>query len=116
MWVYLLLDDVCSDMSRFHGVRDITTLDCPTFFALARRLPAYQGAVLHGLELLRAEVAEVRDEELLEQMYDAPYIRTEDEEEVLEGRVLTADELERLGPPAPEIGQFAAIFEVAKCT
>jgi hypothetical protein len=103
-------------MSRFHGIRDITELDGPTFFALARRLPKYEGAVLDALKRLQEEVKDLQDADLMGQMYTEPRKVKPEEEEVLEGHVLTAEELERLGPPAPEIGQYAAIFEVVKCT
>ena len=39
------LDDVCSDLSVFHGVRDASRLDAVTFHKLVYRLAAYQGAV-----------------------------------------------------------------------
>jgi hypothetical protein len=45
VWVLGHLDDVCSDLSVFHGVRDASRLDAVVFFKLAYRLPAYQGAV-----------------------------------------------------------------------
>lgn len=45
MWVLQLLDDIESDMSAFHRVDDITTLDGPRFFKLAWRLSAYQGVI-----------------------------------------------------------------------
>ena len=39
------LDDVCSDLSVFHGVKDASRLDAVTFHKLTYRLTAYQGAV-----------------------------------------------------------------------
>lgn len=39
------IDDIASDFSVFHGIRDITTLDGPAFFRLAFRLTAYQGVM-----------------------------------------------------------------------
>jgi hypothetical protein len=39
------LDDIASDMSVFHRVDDVMTLDGPTFFRLAWRLPAYTGVM-----------------------------------------------------------------------
>lgn len=39
------IDDIASDMSVFHRVDDISTLDGPTFFRLAWRLPAYTGVM-----------------------------------------------------------------------
>lgn len=44
-WVVHCLDDIASDMSVFHRVDDITTLDGPTLMRLAWRLPAYEGAM-----------------------------------------------------------------------
>jgi hypothetical protein len=118
MWIYILLDDVCSDMSRFHGIRDITELDGPTFFALARRLPAYGGAVSIAAERMREDLKLLQDQELMDNMYDTPHktAAAAAKDEYVEGRVLSAEELEALGPPAPEIGQFVGLFEVARCT
>lgn len=39
------LDDIASDMSAFHRIDDVTTMDGPTFFRLAWRLPAYTGVM-----------------------------------------------------------------------
>jgi hypothetical protein len=39
------LDDIASDFSAIHGIRDITTLSGPAFFRLAFRLSAYQGVM-----------------------------------------------------------------------
>jgi hypothetical protein len=39
------LDDIASDMSVFHRIDDAMTLDGPTFFKLAWRLPAYTGVM-----------------------------------------------------------------------
>lgn len=39
------VDDIASDMSVFHRIDDVTTLDGPTFFRLAWRLPAYTGVM-----------------------------------------------------------------------
>jgi hypothetical protein len=89
------LDDVCSDMSVFHGVRDITTLDGPTFFKLAFRLPAYQGAVLVTLKGVASELQE------------------EAEEKKGPG-TMTLEELQAAIPPAPSIGQMVPAFEVVK--
>jgi hypothetical protein len=39
------LDDIASDLSVFHGIRDAGEMESSVFFMLARRLGAYQGAV-----------------------------------------------------------------------
>jgi hypothetical protein len=44
-WIIHCLDDIASDMSVFHRVDDITTLDGPTLCRLAWRLARYEGAV-----------------------------------------------------------------------
>jgi hypothetical protein len=52
MWVLDYLDDIESDMSAIHRVDYGSMLDLPSpqFFAMARRLPAYQGAMAARLE------------------------------------------------------------------
>lgn len=45
MFLRAHLDDVCSDMSVFHRIDDITELDAVTFWKLAWRLPSYQGSM-----------------------------------------------------------------------
>lgn len=44
------LDEIESDLSRFHRVADPMTLDSPRFFRLARLLPVYGGALALALE------------------------------------------------------------------
>ncbi len=39
------LDDIESDMSAFHRIDDIWTMEAGKFFRYAYRLPAYQGAM-----------------------------------------------------------------------
>lgn len=39
------LDDIASDMSVFHRIDDVSSLDGPTFFRLAWRLTAYTGVM-----------------------------------------------------------------------
>jgi hypothetical protein len=59
MWVLDCLDDVCSDLSRFHHVADASELEGAVFFRLAMRLPSYGGAVAARLarEVRRQEAA-----------------------------------------------------------
>jgi hypothetical protein len=45
MWTLDCLPDICSDLSAFHRIDDATELEGPVFFALAQRLPFYDGAV-----------------------------------------------------------------------
>ena len=54
-WVLTHLDDVCSDLSVFHGVRDASRLDAVTFHKLTYRLAAYQGAVAARAAAQQAE-------------------------------------------------------------
>ena len=49
MWVTEYLTDICIDLSRFHQVQDITQMDAAAFFAVAMRLPYYDGAVTRAL-------------------------------------------------------------------
>jgi hypothetical protein len=118
-------------MSRYHGVRDILSLDSPSFFALASMLPAYEGAVLHALRRHKDE-PEVDPEELRAQLYtvptevpipaptpiaeDVPAVETIQPPMIQEGHTLSAEELVAAGPPAPELGQYVGLFEVVKCT
>ena len=39
------LDDLASDFSAIHGIRDMLALPGPVFFSLAYRLSAYQGVM-----------------------------------------------------------------------
>lgn len=45
MWVLAYIDEVCSDFSVYHRIDDVDRLDAPTFFRLAKLLPAYNGAL-----------------------------------------------------------------------
>lgn len=45
MWVLDHLDDLESDLSRFHRVDDLHALDGPRFFRLAARVFAYGGVM-----------------------------------------------------------------------
>lgn len=45
MWVTEHLDDLASDFSAIHGVRDCSRLSGPAFFRGATRLPAYRGVM-----------------------------------------------------------------------
>ncbi len=93
MFVTEYLDDICSDMSVFHGVRDITReMDGPTFFKLAWRLDAYNGAAL---------AAALRDAE-------------ETKQEEQEKGVMTLEELQAFGPAMPQVGQEVGLFSIAR--
>jgi hypothetical protein len=121
MWVYYVLDDVCSDMSVYHRISDIRLLDAPTFFSLARRLPAYNGAVCIALKNLQEYVQSERNQALKDQRYldpasGKPAPKHEVSKPTEEARAMTADELQQAGPPAPEIGQYVGLFDVVKCT
>jgi hypothetical protein len=102
-------------MSVFHHIDDILELPGYVFWRLASRLPAYQGAVTMGIERLREEVREYQEEHVRDRLYtepvDAPQYRTPVSDEPL-----TADQLESIGPPAPELGEQVGLFEVTKCT
>lgn len=39
------MDDLVSDFSAIHGIRDIRTLTGPAFFRMAFRLAAYEGVI-----------------------------------------------------------------------
>jgi hypothetical protein len=92
-------------------------LSGPVFFKLAWRLDSYQGAVLAAAES-EAALEELSSNGQRRLPIDAPMeypdVEVEEEEEVLEGRVLTAEELERQYPAAPTIGQDVGLFEVTK--
>jgi hypothetical protein len=45
LWVLDCVPDICSDLSAFHRIDDASELEGPVFFALAQRLPFYDGAV-----------------------------------------------------------------------
>jgi hypothetical protein len=111
-------------MSALHQIRDITELDGPTFFRLAYRLPAYEGAArvdLEGwLEELTAEpIIEKSDSEIRAELYENYQERPEEEDDVVQPnseRVLTLEELVAAGPAKPEISQNVPIFEVVRST
>jgi hypothetical protein len=127
MWIAECLDSVCSDMHVFHDVADIGELDGPTFFRMAYRLPAYEGA--SRLDLA-GWLEEIETEELLAEQHKYPprYIdevslETMREKEgrvvgtsVHEDRAATLAELAAAGPPAPILGQNAPIFEMPTVT
>jgi hypothetical protein len=117
MWIWLYRDEVVSDMSRFHGVTDILALDGPTFFALATRLPAYEGACLVALRLAKEQPQEeLNGAELRELLYETPVEETQPPEEIApEEHVMTAAELVAAGPAAPELGQLVGLFEITPC-
>jgi hypothetical protein len=121
MWIWVYRDEVASDLSRFHGIKDMLTLKGPVLFALARALPAYDGACLGVLHAAIEEAKKEPDmsrEELYESLYtsstvpQAPIALPEQEGE----HIMTAEELATFGPPAPEIGEEVGLFEVVKCT
>jgi hypothetical protein len=58
MWVLDALDDVCSDLSAFHGIADAGELEGAVFFRLAQLLVCYDGAVRARLA---REVRRMRD-------------------------------------------------------
>ena len=118
------LDSVCSDMSVFHNVSDIRELSGPTFFKLAYRLPAYEGASRRDLEgwLEDAQIAEVEAEE---RKYPPRYVNDVDlasmrekegrVSEISDGeRAATLEELVAAGPAVPAIGQDVPIFTVIR--
>jgi hypothetical protein len=121
MWIWVYRDEVASDLSRFHGIRDMLTVPGPILFALARSLPAYDGACLGVLRAAMEEEKkepEMTREELYESLYDTTTIpRAAIKQEEQEGEhVMTAEELAVFGPPAPEIGEDVGLFSVVKCT
>ena len=112
-------------MSVFHGIRDIEELDGPTFFRLAYRLPAYQGACRVDVEALleaewvQEEVGEQDDrtpEEIRADLYPDQVLKLGEEEQVSEpmSRGATLEDLEKAGPPAPILSELAPIFEVMR--
>ena len=58
MWLPAYLADVESDLSAFHGVRDIGELGGPEFFALAWRTPHYRGVMRDRVLALQREQEE----------------------------------------------------------
>jgi hypothetical protein len=49
------LDDIASDLSAFHRIDDPGEMEAAVFFALAYRLPAYQGAMAAAVARQRQE-------------------------------------------------------------
>lgn len=119
-------------MHIFHRIKDITTLDGPTFFTLAYRLPAYEGAarleLAHWVERIESSTEEIRPfteedraalypgkaaEEIREEQrrMEARQTMLEDE-----GRVATLEELLAAGPAAPLISENVPIFEIKRPT
>jgi hypothetical protein len=131
-----LLDEVCSDMSSFHGIRNILKLRSPDFFRMAEQLHNYQGAVLHAAiamaqaeEDAKAEAEKLTPEQIKAKLYpgwkgegaetpepESPVRKYEVPDE--KPHTLTAEELQTLPEygAAPGIGQFAPVFTVVKCT
>jgi hypothetical protein len=125
MWIWVYRDEVASDLSRFHGIKDMLTLKGPIFFALARSLPAYDGACLGVLRMAMEEAKkepEMTREELYATLYtsridpETPFLPPEEEEPEEGGHTMTAEELAIFGPPAPELGEDVGLFSVVKCT
>jgi hypothetical protein len=125
---------VCSDLSVFHGIRDaMRELDGPTFFALAYRLDAYQGAVT-AAAMREAGEGPVVDAEMYGEEEGYPieppqYVEQSGNGEMAAQPVavqpasagpdvpaLTAEQLEAMFPAAPQIGQEVGLFEVTRCT
>jgi hypothetical protein len=105
---------VCSDMSVFHGVRDIYTLDSQTFFRLAYRLLDYEGATLASVE---SAVGEYQERIASGRTHDAPPGKSPTETPASpEPRTMTLEELRIAYPAAPSIGEEVPMFEVVRAT
>ena len=123
---------MCSDMHVLHGIDDITMIDGPTFFTLAYRLPAYEGAsrleLAHWIERIESSTEEIRPfteedraalypgkvaEEIREEQRRMEAQQTISENE---GRVATLEELLAAGPAAPQISENVPIFEIKRPT
>lgn len=50
LWTLDHLDDLESDFSAIHGIRDMLALPAPQFFRMAVRMPHYQGALRDYVE------------------------------------------------------------------
>jgi hypothetical protein len=85
-------------MSVFHGIRDISTMEGPAFFKAAWRLPSYSGAVQDTLKVLVQEQLEVEKE------------KREKE------KTLSLEDIARMYPAAPSIGESVPMFEVVRAT
>lgn len=56
MWVLEYMDDLESDFSAIHGIRDMyTELDGPKFFKFATRIMAYDGVLASRAEALNEQ-------------------------------------------------------------
>jgi len=55
MWLPAHLADIESDMSAVHRVDDVRSMPAPRFFALAWRLPHYQGVMRDRVIALQRE-------------------------------------------------------------
>lgn len=53
MWVLDYEADIESDLSAFHRIDDVSSMDGPRYFLLAPRLPAYRGALRARIEAER---------------------------------------------------------------
>jgi hypothetical protein len=49
VWLVVHLGDVRSDLSVFHRIDDLDSLDAARFTSLVTRLPVYDGAVRHAM-------------------------------------------------------------------
>lgn len=98
------LDDVCSDMHVFHGIRDVTHMRGTTFFRVAMCLPGYEGSI-------RAIVANEFFKQQEEVRSAVPGVRP-----ASKSRAMTLEEI-RSNPqyrPMETIGQNAPLFEVVR--
>lgn len=119
-------------MSVLHQVRDIRELDGPTFFRLAYRLPAYEGASRTDLEGWIEDIqdAEAQAEQARHEAQFPPrYVDQAELSREKEGRVnvpvqeasmtdraATLAELAEAGKPEPFLGQIAPVFEMPTVT
>ena len=109
MWIITHLEDVCSDMSAIHGIRDVTKMSGPVFFAMAYRLDSYEGAV-RAAAAREAGEGPVVDQQTYEaqQRYDQKPMPAND------APALTKEQLTTMFPAAPQIGQEVGMFEIAE--
>jgi hypothetical protein len=117
-------------MSALHHIRDICELDGPTFFRIAYRLPAYEGAARVDLEGWLEEAQE-QERQFIEQrdneglppryIYDEADMMREKEGRLnvpmpTADRAATLEELAQAGVAMPQIGQIAPVFEMPTVT
>lgn len=57
MWILIYIDDVESDLSRFHGIEDWAGMPSRNFVKLCERLGAYGGCVTNIFAQVRPEAA-----------------------------------------------------------